>query len=106
MRKVEPSQVAVAADACIANLDRVWTHIAYLGRPDKKAIVIELETRSVIVEMQAALNCVSLANEILAKEIRDVDVLMTRVESVEAAVRVLLQHGEEGCIVLVMIVAK
>src|SRR5215510_2620540 len=106
MRKVEPSQVAVAADACVANFDRVRTHIAYLCRPDKKAIVIELETRSIIVEMETALNCVSLANEILAKEISDVDVLVTGVESIQAAVRVLLQHGKEGCIVLVMIVAK
>src|SRR6266498_2138556 len=54
--------------------------------------------------MQASLNCVALANEILAKDVGDVDVLMARVEAIEAAVCILLQHREVSGVVLNAIV--
>src|ERR1051326_3741850 len=44
--------------------------------------------------MKAALDRVTLANEILPKDVGDVNVLMARVEAVQAAVRVFLEHRE------------
>ncbi len=42
--------------------------------------------------MKAALDRVALADEVLAKDVGDINVLMSRVEAIEAAVRVLLEH--------------
>src|SRR5438132_5291596 len=75
-------------------------------RPHQEPIAIVFDTRAVVVVMQAALNRVALANEVLAKEICDVDVLMPRVKPVQAAVGIFLEHRKERAVVLVAIIAQ
>src|SRR5690349_23385274 len=80
--------------------------VANRSGPHEEAVAIELNPTPVVVVMKAALDRVALADEILAKDVCDVNVLMARVETVEAAVRVLLQHREICAIELVTIVIK
>src|SRR4051794_2065361 len=96
----------VAAHTKITNLDRMWPHVANRRGPHEETIAIELNAASIVVVMKAALDRVALADEILAKEVCDVNVLMARVETIEAAVRVFLEHGEVCTVELVTIVVK
>src|SRR5690349_22245143 len=80
--------------------------VADRSGPHEEAVAIELNPTPVVVVMKAALDRVALADEILAEDVCDVNVLMARVETVEAAVRVLLQHREICAIELVTIVIK
>src|ERR1043166_3194174 len=75
-------------------------------RPHEETVAIVFDTRAVVVVMQAALDRVALANEVLTKEICDVDVLMPGVKPVQAAVGIFLEHREEGAVVLVEIVVQ
>src|SRR5690348_17275834 len=86
--------MSVTTDSEITDFDRVRPHVADRRRPDQKTVAIEFHTAAIVVVMKAALNRVALANEVLPKDIGDVNVLMARVEAVQAAVRVLLQHRE------------
>src|ERR1041385_9389166 len=56
--------------------------------------------------MKTSLDRVALANEILAKDVCDVNVLVTSVEAIQAAVRVFLEHREIHRVELVTIVVK
>src|SRR5690242_18020578 len=98
--------MAVAANAEITDLDRMRSDVANRRGPHEETVAIEFNAASIVVVMKAALDRVALANEILAEDVRDVDVLMTRVETVETAIRVLLQHREVRGIELVTIVIK
>src|SRR5829696_5785418 len=98
--------MTVAADTEITNLDRMWPDVADRRRPHEKAIAIELNAAPIIVVMKAALNRVCLANKILAKDVGDVNILMARVEAIQAAVGVFLQHRKVRTIELVTIIVK
>src|SRR5690349_18235611 len=98
--------MAVAANAEITDLDRMRSDVANRRGPHEETVAIEFNAASIIVVMKAPGDRVALANEILAEDVRDVDVLMPRVETVEAAVRVLLQHRKIGAIELITIVIK
>src|SRR4029079_16681088 len=74
--------------------------------PHEKAVAIEFDAAPVVVVMKAALNRVALADEILSKDVCDVNVLVARVEAIEAAVRVFFEHREVGAVELVTIVVK
>src|SRR5689334_6147046 len=86
--------MSVATEPEIPDFDRVRPHVADRRRPDQKIVAIEFHAAAIVVEMKAPLNRVALANEILTKDVCDVDVLVTRVEAVEAAISVLLEHRE------------
>ena len=86
--------MAVAAQTQVSNADRVRRHIAHKGRSHQESVAIKLEAPSIVVEMEASLNRISLANKILAKDISDIDILMPGIEPVQTAVRVLLEHRE------------
>src|SRR5678815_560141 len=98
--------MAVAANSKITDLDCVRPDVANQCRSNEKAIAIEFNTPPVVVVMEASLDCVALMNEILAKDIRNVDILMSSIKSVQRTIRVLFQHREEGRIVLDSIVVQ
>ena len=96
--------MSVAADAKVTNLDRMRPHVANQSRTHQKSIAIKFDAAPIVVVMKTSLNRVALANEVLAKDVGDVNVLMARVEAIEAAVGVLLQHREVGGVELNAIV--
>jgi hypothetical protein len=98
--------MSIAADAEVTNLDRMRPDIADRRGPNEKTVAIELYAASIVGVMKAALDRVALANEILPEDVCDVNVLMTRVEAVKAAVRVLLEQREVGAVELVTIVVE
>src|ERR1041385_3290464 len=98
--------MAITAHTEIAHLNRRRADVANRRGPHQKAVAIEFHAASIVVVMKAALDRIALANEILSKNVGDVNVLMARVEAIEATVRVLLQHREVGAIELVAIVVK
>ena len=82
MCKIQPTEVTVTADARITYFDRVGSHITDLRRPHQKPIAIKFQARAVVVEMQTALNGITLANKVLPKNIRNVDVLMAGIKAI------------------------
>src|SRR5689334_15256288 len=92
MSKIQATEVSIATNTEVSDLDCMWANISYRRRPNQKTITIKLDTASIIVVMKTPLNCVTLANEILPKYVGDINVLMTSVEGIEAAIRVLLEH--------------
>src|SRR5438132_153523 len=67
MRQIQPAEVSIAADSDIANFDRMWPRVSNQRRPHEETIAIVFDTRAVVVVMQAALNRVAFANEVLPK---------------------------------------
>src|ERR1044071_5585941 len=98
--------MTVTTDSKIANLDLVRPNITNQRGTNQKAISIELDAAPIIVVVKTPLNRVALADEILPKDVGDVDVLMPRVETIETAVGILLQHREVRAVELVAIVIK
>src|SRR3977135_321825 len=104
MRQGQTPQVSITINAQIADLNRVRPHVANQSGPDQKSIAIEFAAGAVVVVKRAGLNCVTLLNKVLSKNIRDIDVLTPSIESIKAAVRVLLELRKISEIVLVTIV--
>src|SRR6185437_9966807 len=96
----------IAAHAEVSDLDRMRSNVADGRGPDEEAVTIKLDAASIVVVVKAALDRVALANEILAEDVCDVNVLMARVETVETAVRVFLQHREVRAVELVTIIVE
>src|SRR6185369_3198191 len=85
VRKIQAAEMPIAAETEISDFDRVRPHVSDRRGPDQKAIAIKLDAATVVVVMKAALNRVALANEILAKDVGDVHVLVARVEPIQTA---------------------
>src|SRR2546430_11199783 len=79
--------------------------VAYQCRSHEKSVLVKLLTRMVAVVMQAPLNRIAVANEVLPKEVCYEDVLVPSVKAVQTAVGVLFEHREEGAVVLVAVIA-
>src|SRR5260370_24772098 len=60
----------------------------------------------IIVEERAGLNRVAFAYDVLRKNIRDVNVLLSSIETIQAAVRVFLKLREVSHVVLITIVVE
>src|ERR1043166_9509891 len=106
MRKIQPAEMSVAADAKVTDLDRVWSNIADQRRTHEKSVAIEFNAATIVVVVKTSLDRVALAYEILAKDVRDVNVLVAGVEAIQTAVRIFLEHREIRCVELVTIVFK
>ncbi len=98
--------MAVAAEPKITNLDRVWPDVANQRRSHQKTVAIKFNAASIVVVMKTSLDRVALANEVLPKDICDVNVLMARVEAIQTAVRVLLEHREVRGVELITVVVE
>src|SRR6266850_641032 len=94
----------VAVQPQVTDFDRVRANVANQSRTDQKTVAVIFHAAPVVVVKQASLDRIALANEVLAENVCDVDVLMARVEAVKATVRVLLQHREVGGVELNAIV--
>src|SRR6266699_2480377 len=82
------------------------SNISDQSRANQKTIAVILHAAPVVVVMQTALNCVALADKVLTEHVSDVDILMAGVETVQTAVRVLLQHRKVSGIELNPIVVS
>src|ERR1051325_4100209 len=98
--------MSVAVDANVSNFDRVGPDIANQSGSHEKSIAVVLNPATIIVVKRTRLNCVALANKILTKQIRNIDVLPAVVESVQSAVRIFLELCKVGSVDLVTIVAE
>ena len=76
--------MAVAADAYVSDLDRVWTETADECGADEKSVAVVFDAAAVIVEMKARLQGITFGDEILSKDICDIDVLRSLIEAIEA----------------------
>jgi hypothetical protein len=92
MTEVQSTQMPITANSEVTNFDRMWSHIAYRRWAYKKAIAIKLNAATIIVVVKTSLDRVTLANEILSENVRDINVLMASVEAIQAAVGILLEH--------------
>src|SRR5216683_2552716 len=92
MRQVQSPDMSVTVESKIRHLDRMRSHIADQRRTHQKSIAVILDAAAIVVEMKTAFDRVTLANKVLAKNVGDVNVLMSRVETIQAAVGVLFEH--------------
>ena len=98
--------MAIAIDADVADPDRVRPHVANQSRPHQKSVAIEFAAAAIVVVERARLNRVTLLEEILPKNIRDVNILLPPIETIQAAVRVFLQLRKISRIELITVVAE
>ena len=80
--EIESTEMTIATNTQVTNLDRVGTNIADQSRAHQKTIAIKLNSTPVIVVMKATLDRVALAYEVLTKDVRDVNVLMSSVKPI------------------------
>src|SRR5436305_15050041 len=85
--QIDPAEVTIAVDADVTNLDRVRPHVANQGGPHQKSVAIEFAAAPIVVVKRAGLNCVALPNKVLSKNIRNVNVLLPSMESIQTADR-------------------
>src|SRR5689334_23168309 len=74
------------------------------SRPGQKSILVVVPAVVVEIADEAELARVAFPNQVLPKNIRDVDLLIARIELVQVRIGVLLAHVEGGEIVLPAIV--
>src|SRR5262245_7097203 len=79
-------------------------HIPDRRRPGNEAVLVIMATGAVKVGVETQLRRVTFGEEILAKNIRNQDLLIARVKLVEIRVGIFLQHLERRQIVLPAIV--
>jgi hypothetical protein len=111
VRQVETSEqsvaeMPVAVEADVTDLNAMRPCVADNGGADLKTVAVKLARGAVVVKQKADLRRVAFAQEILPENVADVDVLMARVETVQAAVGVLLQLGKIGGVELILIVGE
>src|SRR5581483_1717482 len=80
------------------------THVTYQRGPHEKSVAVVLHAATVVVIERAGLNRVALANEVLSKNIRNVNILLPPIETIQTAVRVLLELREVSEIILNVII--
>src|SRR5688572_9660184 len=98
--------MAITADAEITHFDRMWSNIPNQRRPHQKTIAIKFNAPSIVVVVKTSLNRVALANKILAEDIRDINILMPLIETIQTAVGILLEHREVCGVELIAVVIK
>src|SRR2546423_12437383 len=106
VREIQPAQMSITAYSQIPDLDRVRPDITNQRGPHQETVAIEFDATSIVVVMKTSLNGVAFANEVLPKNVRDVNVLMTSVETIETAVGVLLEHREVSSVELIAVVVE
>src|SRR5216684_2954208 len=84
----------------------MWSHVADQRGTNEETVAIKLAAGPVVVVKRTGLNCVALLNEILPKNVCDVNVLPAAVEPIQAAVRVFFELSEVSNVVLITIVAE
>src|SRR5690349_12683350 len=90
VRQIQTTDMSVAVDAEVTNFDCVWSHVTNQRRPHKKTIPIEFPAASIVVIKHARLNRVALLDEVLPKNIRHVNVLLSPIKTIQPAVSILL----------------
>src|SRR5262249_48644854 len=95
--------MSVAGPAQIGDVDRVRLKDTVRIGPHQKPVLVKVKRRSIVVVVNADLCCVARPDEILSVIIANEDVLVAILESVEIAVRILLELLEINQIELVSI---
>src|SRR3989442_3901262 len=106
IRQIQPAEMTIAVNADVANVDRVRPHVADQSRPHQKSVAIEFAAVPIVVVKRARLNRVTLLDEVLAKNIRNVNILLPPIESIQTAVRVLLELREVSRVELISIIVE
>ena len=81
-------------------------HVADERGAHQKSVAVVFDAAPVVVVMQARLNRVAFGEEILPKEIGDVNILRALVETVETAVGIFFELMKVGEVELIAIVAE
>src|SRR5262245_12106434 len=84
----------------------MWPGVANQRRAHQETVPIEFNAAAIVVVMKTSLDRVALANEVLAEDVGDVNVLVARVEAVQTAVCVFLEHREVCAVELKTIVVE
>src|SRR5205814_889762 len=101
---VEPADVSVTGPAEVIRLQIMIDHGAEQVRSSKKTIFVVMPAVIVEVADKRQLAGITFPNQVLAENIRDVDLLFAWIEFVEIGISILLPHIERGQIVLPAIV--
>ena len=82
MRQIQSAQMPITGQPKITHLDSVWPHVANRCRTNEKSVLVIFDASPIVVVVETSLNCITLTNEVLTKNICDVYILMARVEGV------------------------
>src|SRR5687767_15451758 len=83
VRQIQTAQMPITINADVADFDRVRPHIPNQRRARQKSVPVVLNTPTVVVVERAGLNRVTLADKVLPKNVRDVNVLLPPIETIE-----------------------
>src|SRR2546421_2616907 len=106
VRQIQPADVSIAVHADVPTFDSVRSYIANQRGPHQKTVAIEFAAAAIVVVKRAGLNRVALFDEVLPKNVRDVNVLMPPIKTIQTAVRVFLELRKIRRVVLITIIIK
>src|SRR5256885_367101 len=106
MRQVKFADVPVTINPDVPHLDRMLANVTNQCRTHQESVPIIMDAAAVIVIEGARLDRISLVDEVLPENIPHVNILMPRVEAIQAAIRILLQHREVDSIKLDSIIVS
>src|SRR5205085_4925125 len=101
---VEPANVSVAGPAEVIRLQIMIDHGADRRRPGDESVFVVVPAVVIEVPDKRELAGVTLPNQVLPENVRDVDLLLTRIKLVEIGISIFLAHIEGGEIVLPTVV--
>src|SRR6476659_99988 len=100
MGDVQPANVPIASPSEIVSLEVMIADIADRGRTSDEIVLVVMTFPAVEIGMETQLRGVALCKKILAKNIRDKNLLITPIKLIEVGVGIFLQHVEGNEIVL------
>ena len=106
VRQVQTADVSITIDAYVADLHGMRPHVANQCRPHQKTVPIEFAAAAIVVVEHAGLNRVTLPDEVLPKQIGNVNILMPQIEAIQPAIRVLFELPKVSHVVLIAIIIK
>src|ERR1700730_10411993 len=100
MIDIEPADVSIAGPAEVICLDIMVADRADRCGACNKTVLVVMTAVVVEVGEETQLTGVPFPDQILAKNIRDINLLLASAELVEIGIGILLQHVERGDVVL------
>ena len=104
MIDIEAADVTVPRPAEVVSLDIMISHCADRRWPRDETVLVEVTAVIVEVADETELAGVAFPNQVLSKNIGDVNLLVPRVELIQIGKSIFLQHLEGGDVVLPAVV--
>src|ERR1044072_4863810 len=82
------------------------SHVTDQSRPHQKSVAIEFAAVPIVVVERAGLNRVALLDKVLPTKIRNVNILLPSIETIQATVSVLLKLREISRVELISIIVE